>query len=172
MSDREEPKPQESNPTAGYTDEDLPLGSYATLSSVFWAAFGTGLYAAYRRRGGLPDQPTLLDVLTAGAATHKLSRLIAKDKVTSFVRAPFVRYQEPAGRGEVSETPRGEGLQHAAGELLNCPYCLSQWVAGAIVIGYVRAPRLTRLLTFQYSAQTVADFMQIAYKAAGETLDD
>jgi Protein of unknown function (DUF1360) len=42
-------------------------------------------------------------VLLHGLATQKASRLIATDKVTSFLRAPFTRYQEPAGHGELEE---------------------------------------------------------------------
>jgi hypothetical protein len=30
-------------------------------------------------------------------ATHEYSRLVAKERVTSFLRAPFVRYQNPSG---------------------------------------------------------------------------
>ena len=63
------------------------------------------------------------DLLLVGIATHKLSRLLAKDKVTSFIRAPFTRYQEPSGQGEVEEEPYGHGLHLAVGELLVCPYC-------------------------------------------------
>jgi hypothetical protein len=105
-------------------------------------------------------------LVTIGLATHKLSRLIAKDRVTSFLRAPFVRYVEPAGHGEVEEEPRGEGLRLAIGELLVCPYCLGQWLAGGFAVGLVGAPDLTRLIAFVYSTETVADFLQLAYRAA------
>ena len=125
-----------------------------------------GLLAARRRRGGLPARYGLWDVITVGAATHKLSRLITTDRVTSFIRAPFVSYQEAAGHGEVSEQPRGEGLRLAAGELLVCPYCLGQWIAAGFGIGLVGAPDVTRLVAFILTAETAADFLQLAYKAA------
>ncbi len=161
----------DSSPFEGYSHEHRPLFGYSALTSIFAAAFTGSMVAAYRRRGSLPARPDLWDVVTAGAATHKLSRLVAKDKVTSFIRAPFVRFEEPAGHGEVSEEPRGTGLRLATGELLVCPYCLSQWIAGAIAVGYVGAPRFTRLMTFLYTAETIADFMQIGYKAAENALD-
>jgi hypothetical protein len=104
----------------------------------------------------------------AGAATHKLSRLIAKDRVTSFIRAPFVRYQGSKGHGELDEEARGEGLRRAIGELLICPYCLGQWTAAGIGVGSVAAPRFTRLVTFVYAAETIGDFLQLAYLAAEE----
>jgi len=119
----------------------------------------------------LPPQPSPWDVATIGVATHKLTRLIARAKVTSFLRAPFVRYEGRAGRAEVNETAEGTGLRRAVGELLICPHCLGQWVAGGFGVGLVAAPRLTRLIAALYTAQATADFLQIAYKAAEDAAD-
>jgi hypothetical protein len=105
-------------------------------------------------------------VILHGLATQKASRLIAKDKVTSFLRAPFTRYQEPAGHGELEEAPRGDGLRYAVGELLVCPYCVAQWVAGGLAVGHVFAPRATRLVSAMWAAQAIADGIQIAYSGA------
>ena len=160
-------------PFGGYSHEHRPLAGYSVLTTVFTVAFTGGLAAAYRKRGGeLPERLGTWDVVTAGAATHKLSRLLTKDKVTSFVRAPFVRYEESSGHGEVSEEPRGTGLRLAIGELLVCPYCLGHWIAGGFTVGYVRAPRLTRLIAFLYTAETIADFLQLGYKAAEDALSE
>lgn len=141
-----------------------PVAAYAGLSTGLTAAFVAGLVAATRKRGELPERYRLSDFATVGIATHKISRTIAKEKVTSFIRAPFVRYQEPAGFGELDEQPRGTGLQLAIGELLVCPYCLGHWVASAFGVGIVGAPRLTRLIAFVFTAETIADFLQLAYK--------
>lgn len=154
-------------PAAGYSDhEHRPLAGYSILTAVFGSAFAGGLIAAYRRRGELPEGYGPWDLFTVGIATHKLSRLIAKDRVTSFARAPFVRYQEPDGHGEVSEEARGTGLRLATGELLICPYCIAQWVVAALGMGMVAAPRLTRLIAFVYTAEAASDFLQLAYLAA------
>jgi Protein of unknown function (DUF1360) len=109
-------------------------------------------------------------VLLVGIASHKLSRLIAKDKVTSFVRAPFTRFQGSGGPGEVEEEPCGQGMRLAVGELLVCPYCLAQWVAGALTLGPSGAPRLTRLVSAMLVARTLSDFLQLAYRAAEDQL--
>jgi hypothetical protein len=113
-------------------DGHRPLAGYAVLSGAFGAALAGALLAARASGRPLPERLTTQDVLLAGVATHKLSRLIAKDKVTSFLRAPFTRYQESAGHGELEEEPRGEGLRLATGELLVCPYCLAQWIAAGL----------------------------------------
>jgi hypothetical protein len=41
------------------------------------------------------------------SADVKLSRMVAKDKITGVLRAPFVSYVRSAGAGEVEEEPRG-----------------------------------------------------------------
>lgn len=152
---------------AGYSPhEHRPLAPYAFMTALFGSAFTGALVAAERSGRGLPERFRTRDVLLAGVATHKLSRQLSKDKVTSFIRAPFVRYEEPAGQGEVSEEARGDGLQKAVGELLNCPYCLGQWIAAAFCVGLVAAPRPTRLVASMYAAETVSDFLQLAYLAA------
>jgi hypothetical protein len=146
--------------------EHRPLGGYAVLTGAFGAAMTAALIAARKTGRPLPERPSLADVLLTGLATHKVSRLIAKDKVTAYLRAPFTRYQEAAGHGEVEEEPRGRGLQYAVGELLVCPYCLGQWVAGGFTVGLLYAPRATRLLAGMWTAQAIADAAQLAYSAA------
>jgi hypothetical protein len=80
--------------------------------------------------------------------------------------APFARYQEPAGHGELEEAARGTGLRLAIGELLICPYCLAQWVAAGFAVSFAAAPRTARFIGGMYAAQTLSDFLQLAYKAA------
>jgi hypothetical protein len=150
--------------------QERPLGSYAILTGAYGAGLAGSLIALHTRDRELPERLSTLDVLLIGVATHKLSRLIAKDKVTSFIRAPFTRLQQTSGQGEVEEEPCGHGLRLAVGELLVCPYCLAQWVATALTIGLVGAPRLTRLIGTVFVAHTVSDFLQVAYRAAENQL--
>jgi hypothetical protein len=144
-----------------------PLGSYAVLTGAFVASFGGALVAA-RAAGREIDRPGLADVALTALATQKVSRLISKDKVTSFVRAPFTRFHDTAGHGELEEEARGEGLRFATGELLLCPYCISQWVVGGLAVGWVAAPRTTRFFSAMWAAQSVADGLQLMY-SAGES---
>jgi hypothetical protein len=156
------------SPLDGYAppDAERPLGSYSLLTSLFSASFAGALVAAHRAGYRLPQDYAAKDIVLTGLATHKLSRLIARDKVTGFARAPFTRFQKATGHAEVDEEPRGSGLQMAIGELLICPYCLAQWIAGAFSVGHVVAPRVTRLLTAMWSAHAIADAAQLAYSAA------
>jgi hypothetical protein len=151
-------------------DQERPLAAYAALVGVYVSGTTAAIVALRRSGRELPERPTAADVLLMGVATHKLSRLIAKDRVTSFARAPFTRFQEASGQGEVEERAVGHGLRLATGELLICPYCLAQWVATGLTIGFVAAPRVTRMLSTMLVAHTVSDFLQAVYRAAEDRL--
>ena len=150
-----------------------PLGSYAILASVY--ATMTGGLALWTRRGrrrgtiGVPDRVAWSDVALLSIATHRLSRLIAKDSVTAVLRAPFTQFKEAAGEGEVNEEVRGTGLRHAVGELVTCPFCIAQWIATVFAFGLVLAPRATRMVAATLTAVTASDWMQFAHSALQKT---
>ncbi len=149
----------------GYSQDDQPLGSYLLFDALFVAAFGGGLIKA-ARSSVLPADVSVRDVVLAGIATHKVSRLVTKSNVASVLRAPFSTFEGPGDLNEVNEEPRGAGLRRAIGELLACPLCLGAWVAGGFMSGLVRAPRSTRVVAGGFAALTVADLMHVAYAAA------
>ena len=148
------------------TDERPPLLPYAVAMAGFNALFAAALLLARRKGRELPERVGAADLATIGVASHKVSRLIAKDKVTSPLRAPFTRYEGEAGPAEFEESSRGTGARKAIGEMLICPYCLGLWVVAAFAVGLLFAPRLTRFIAAVFSALTLSDFLQVAYKAA------
>jgi Protein of unknown function (DUF1360) len=152
-----------------YGDEQAPLGSYAAFMVAYNSAFGAALLAAKLAGRTLPT-PSLGDIALFGVATHKLSRLLAKDKVTAALRAPFAEYEESGGPAEVEERPRGDGPRRAVGELVTCPYCMDQWVAGGFAIASIFAPRATRLTAGVFATVAMADFLQIGYKLGQRSL--
>jgi hypothetical protein len=143
-----------------------PFATYAALTAILNGGVAAAVIAAKRSGRDLPESISTKDLVLIGTASHKLSRLIAKDKVTSFLRAPFTEYEGRGGPAEVEERSRGGNLRGAIGELLICPYCLGLWAASAFHVGLVFAPRVTRFVTSTLSALTLSDFLQIAYKAA------
>ena len=151
----------------GYAPEGgRPLRGYAAVMGGYGGVV-LGLAALARRTGHQPpERVSLRDVALLGVATHKLSRLLAKDAVTSPLRAPFTRYEEPAGEAELNEAPRGTGARHAVGELVSCPFCVGVWIATGLSAGLVFAPRLTRLVATAASAVAAADFLHLGYDVA------
>jgi hypothetical protein len=148
--------------------EHRPLGGYLVAMGAF-GALTAALAAAAKATGKpAPDRPAAADVLLVSIATHKLSRLLAKDAVASPLRAPLARYSEPAGAGELNEEVRDEGssVRHGLGELVTCPFCLAVWVATGLTGGLVLAPKLTRLAATALTATAVSDFLQMAYDRA------
>jgi hypothetical protein len=146
-------------------------GAYAAVLLAYTVLVG-GFVALLRRSGrALPNEYSPQDIALIGVATHKASRLLAKDIVTTPLREPFTEYEDRAGPAEVSESPReGGGLRHALGELISCPYCLGQWIATTLAAGLAVAPKTTRFVSATLSAVAISDFLQIAYKASEEKL--
>jgi hypothetical protein len=155
---------------AGYAppQERPPLAAYATFATVFHAAMAGAVAAAKRSGRDLPERVEAGDVLLVGTASYQLSRLVAKKKVTAFVRAPFTELEGKGGQAELEERPRGSGMRRAVGELLVCPYCLGLWASGAFHAGLLFAPRATRFSASVLSAMAISDFLQLAYRTAEE----
>jgi Protein of unknown function (DUF1360) len=149
---------------------ERPLGGYALLTGVFMSA--AAAFSRWLSRSGreLPERVDAADVALLSVATHKAARLIAKDRVTAAVRAPFTDFQGEGGPSEVEERARGSGVRRAVGELLVCPYCLGLWIAAAFTAGLIVAPRQTRWLASVLVMLTGSDALQIAYVKLERTL--
>jgi hypothetical protein len=51
-------------------------------------------------------------------------------------------------------------VRHAVGELVTCPFCVSQWVATGFAFGFVLAPRATRQVAGVFASLELADLLQ------------
>lgn len=132
---------------------------------AFFVASAAALTGIAIERDRLPKRPSLFDLALLGVATHKLSRIIAKDRITGILRAPFVCYIKSAGHGEVEEEPRGRGIQRGIGQLISCPYCMAPWCATALAFGFIFAPRVTKFVAGILTTVAVSDFLHRAYSA-------
>ncbi|MDQ3980664.1 MAG: DUF1360 domain-containing protein [Actinomycetota bacterium] len=144
---------------------DRPVGSFLGIMGVYVAGVG-GLGILLRRRGHvLPERIGVADLALITVATHKLSRLLAKDPVTSPLRAPFTRFAGTSGPAELQEKVRGSGLRRAMGALVTCPFCLAVWVATGFGFSLLFAPRATRFAASILTAVAGADVLHLAYAA-------
>lgn len=168
MSERTLEEQLPGDPFEGYAPaaERPPLLSYAATMAIFNALFGAALLVAKRTGRELPERVEGGDVLLIGTASHKLSRLLSKEKVTAPLRAPFTELEGKGGPAELEERSRGRGARKLVGELLTCPFCLSLWIVAGFSLGLLFAPRLTRFLAAVFTAMGIADFLQLAYRAA------
>jgi hypothetical protein len=142
---------------------ERPLDGYVKLMSVY--ATGTaGALLVAKKVGRDVGRITPWDAVQLSVATHRLSRTIAKDAVTSPLRAPFTVYHGVSAPSELHEEVRSHnGVQHSVGELLTCPMCLAQWVATGFTMGLVFAPGPTRTAMSIFTAVAGADFLQHVY---------
>lgn len=153
-------------------DNDRPLGGYLVVMAVYGVVVVTAVLAALATGRTLPSRWRVQDLLLLTLGTHKLSRTLTKDAVTSPLRAPFTHYAGTGGPAEVQEEVREHSqLRHSLGELLTCPFCLDMWVATGFAIGLVFAPRFTRLVAGVFSALAGADFLQLAYAMAQQSAE-
>ena len=138
---------------AGYVGSLTTFGSAIALASVLG-----------RRKGqSLPERYDVLDLVLGAVATHKMARVIAKEGVTTPIRAPFTDHEEAIGSAEVHDTPKDGHVSHVVGELLTCPFCLGPWIASAYVGTLAVSPPLARAWAAVFSIVGGSDFLQHAY---------
>jgi hypothetical protein len=142
---------------------DLPLRGYL-LTMTGYGTLVAALTVLARATGRpLPARMEPLDVALLAAATHKLSRLLTKDPVTSPLRVPFASYHGKSGPAEQADQPRGRGERKTIGELVTCPFCAEVWIGTALSAGLVFLPRMTRLVTGTFAALAGADALQYGH---------
>jgi hypothetical protein len=130
---------------------------YAALNAV-WGGLLAGVVLATRDRGARKDPISGLELIPLSAATFALSKVIARERIGSWVREPFVHE-------EGDKEPRGRGLRHAVGELLTCTRCVGAWSALGVVGLRLAAPSSGRVVTNVLAASAANDFLQAGFRA-------
>lgn len=130
---------------------------YAKLNAAYGVLFA-GVVIAARRRQESDEQIPVRELVPLGAATFALSKVIAREKIGSWMREPFVE-QDGDGR-----RPRGDRLRAAIGELVTCTRCVGAWSALGIVGLRVIEPRSGRIVANVLAASAANDWMQAGFK--------
>ena len=129
---------------------------YMALNAVFGALLA-GVVVAARERTSSREPLTSRDLAVTGAATFALSKVIARERIGSWVREPFV--EEEGGR-----RPRGRGLRHAMGELITCTRCVGAWSALGLVGLRLTSPATGRVVYVVLAVSAMNDWLQAAFK--------
>src|SRR3954470_1256453 len=104
--------PGYANSMAGTTlemDGETRPVDYAAIN-VVWASLAAALIAASRSRG-TDDPITNRELVPLAAATFAVSKAVARERIGSWVREPFVDQSE-------GQKPKGTRLRRAVGELV------------------------------------------------------
>ena len=129
---------------------------YAALSAGYGALLGAVVLGARER----PDPVLRHEIPALGLATFALAKMIAKEKVETWVREPFVE-ETPQGR-----RPKGTRLRYAVGELLTCTRCVGAWSSLGLVALRVTRPREARVVTAVLATSALNDFLQTGFNWA------
>jgi hypothetical protein len=139
-----------------------PYRAYAAIVGAFVTGLGAVSGLAAARKRPLPEY-SALDLTMLGLATFKASRTVARDKVTSFVREPFV--EGDAYDGEDERPTHDTELKQALGELVTCTRCVGTWLGAGLASMQILAPRTGRLLTSVLAAGALNDFLLAGFEA-------
>jgi hypothetical protein len=126
---------------------------YAALSAGYGALLGALVLGAREQADPVVRQ----EIPALGLATFALSKLIAKEKVETWMREPFVE-ETPQGR-----RPKGTGMRYAIGELLSCTRCVGAWSSLGLVALRVARPREARVVTAVLATSALNDFLQTGF---------
>jgi hypothetical protein len=130
---------------------------YAKLNAIYGGLFAAVLIGA-RMRDESDDQIPVRELVPLGAATFALAKVVAREKIGTWMREPFVEQDDGERR------PRGRRLRRAVGELVTCTRCVGAWSALGIVGLRVIDPRSGRIVTNVLAASAVNDWMQAGFK--------
>ena len=138
---------------------------YAALNAVF-AALLAGVVVAARERTSEREPLSAQDLAVTGAATFALSKVIARERIGTWVREPFVD-EEGEGR-----KPRGRRMRHAIGELLTCTRCVGAWSALGLVGLRLTSPATGRVVNDVLAVSAMNDWLQAGFKLVCSKADE
>ncbi|HWH92447.1 MAG TPA: DUF1360 domain-containing protein [Baekduia sp.] len=128
---------------------------YAALSAGYGALTGA-LLVATRARTAPPIRAGELPLM--GLATFALAKLVAKEKVDSWMREPFLE-ERPDG----VRRPKGRRLRYAVGELLSCTRCVGSWSALGLVGVRLLRPREAQVVLPVLALAGANDWLQTGF---------
>jgi hypothetical protein len=129
---------------------------YAAINAVYGALLTTLVLTT---RDRVREDPISgRELVPIAAATFALSKVIAREKIGSWVREPFV--EDPKG----AKKPRGRRLRRAVGELVTCTRCVGAWSALGVVGLRAASPDSGRLVTNVLAASAANDWLQAGFK--------
>jgi hypothetical protein len=156
----------ETQPEARSETDDRPVEpvDYATLNAVYGALLAGVVLST---RGRVREDPIQgRELIPIAAATFALSKVVAREKIGSWMREPFVEQSDGERR------PRGRGLRHAVGELVTCTRCVGAWSALGIVGLRLAAPDSGRIVTNVLAASAGNDWLQAGFKLLTATVNE
>jgi hypothetical protein len=143
----------------GMDGETRPV-DYAAINAV-WISLAAALVAGTRGRAS-DDPITTKELVPLAAATFAVSKAVARERIGSWVREPFV--EEEGQRQE----PKGGRIRRAVGELVTCTRCVGTWSALGVVGLRIVSPEAGRTVSAVLAASAANDWLQAGFKLLTE----
>src|SRR3954464_14821748 len=141
-------------------DEETRSVDYAAINAV-WVSLAAALVASSRRRASR-DPITNKELIPLAAATFAVSKAVARERIGTWVREPFVDEEDH------HQKPKGNRLRRAVGELVTCTRCVGTWSALGVVGLRVVNPEAGRTLSVILASSAANDWMQAGFKLLTE----
>ncbi|HEX8744274.1 MAG TPA: DUF1360 domain-containing protein [Thermoleophilaceae bacterium] len=138
-------------------DERTEPVDYAAINLVYASLFAGVIYATRERAREEPIK--LHELVPMSAATFALAKVIAREKVGTWLREPFVEHVDGEAR------PEGRRLQRAIGELVTCTRCVGAWSALGVVGLRLAYPDAGRNVANVLAVSGANDWLQAGFKA-------
>jgi hypothetical protein len=148
----------ETQPEAHRETDDRPTEpvDYAKLNAVYGVLLVAVLVATRERAREEPIEGR--ELIPISAATFALAKVVAREKIGTWMRDPFVEVDHGRRR------PRGTRLRRAVGELMTCTRCVGAWSALAVVGLRVADPQTGRTVANILAASAANDWLQAGFK--------
>jgi hypothetical protein len=146
---------------AGMDGETRPV-DYAAINAV-WISLAAALVAGTRGRAS-KDPITAKELIPLAAATFAVSKAVARERIGTWVREPFVEEEGSPER----QRPKGNRIRRAVGELVTCTRCVGTWSALAVVGLRVAHPEAGRTVSAVLASSAANDWLQAGFKLLTE----
>ena len=139
----------------GYPRDSVEPEDYAAINAVYAVLLAALVHAARDRARKDPIRNA--ELIPLATATFAVSKVIAREKIGTWVREPFVDDASHGGR------PRGRRIQRALGELVTCSRCVGAWSALGVVGLRVASPDAGRLVVSVLATSALNDWLQAGF---------
>jgi hypothetical protein len=148
----------ETQPETHRETDDRPVEptDYAKLNAIYGALLLGVLVTTRERAREEPIRNS--ELIPIAAATFALAKVVAREKIGTWMREPFVEIADGERR------PRGTRFRRAVGELVTCTRCVGAWSALAVVGVRVADPTTGRTVTNVLAASAMNDWLQAGFK--------
>jgi len=151
-------------PVHSHPDGPTQPSDYAALEAVFTAALASVIILARRKKkngeAGIPNS----ELATMALATFALADLLAKEKVSTWIREPFVAESDD----HRPLHPEGEGMRRVIGELLTCTRCVGTWSALGLVGLRTASPKAGQITNTVLALTGANHFLQSGFRLLTE----